>query len=402
MGSLWNRSGIIERYADDLRAAGAKAYFYQGGTTSALTVFRDSGEAAAHANPVVADSVGRWPDVFVPYVVSYDVRVTTAEGVQLTFSQQIPNPDPVDLTVTIPAANQVQTGMIHGELINGTKSGYVRLNGRTIGSSASSATERANDDTQALFVYLYGALNDTIAPVSGGRTGNAAADFSPGNKTITLPNCQGASLRGLDDMGASAGGFFSGLTFGVGNSTTAGSRLGTNSLALVSGNMPAHSHSGTTATEGVHTHTGTTGNQSVDHTHTGTSSNDGAHQHDAFVRDPGHTHTLTGTPLYTTGGGNALGGTGGAAGNATTNSNTTGIHVNSVSGGGAGTDDKVASAGAHTHTMTTGIQSTNHTHSFTTGAGSAHSHTFTTDTQGSGTAFNNLGRTLLVTWYIKL
>src|SRR6266566_315904 len=120
MGSLWNRSGTVERFADDLRATGAKAYFFLGGTTTPMSVFRDSGESSAHPNPVVADANGRWPDVFVPYILSYDVRVTTADNVQLTYTLQIPNPDPVDLTVTIPADERVQTGMIHAELVNST------------------------------------------------------------------------------------------------------------------------------------------------------------------------------------------------------------------------------------------------------------------------------------------
>ena len=46
MGSLWNRSGTIERYgASDLKAGGAKAYFYEAGTTNAMIVYEDAGEA---------------------------------------------------------------------------------------------------------------------------------------------------------------------------------------------------------------------------------------------------------------------------------------------------------------------------------------------------------------------
>lgn len=235
MGTLWNRSGTIERFgADDLKAAGALAYFFQGGTTTALTVFSDAGESSAYTQPVEADANGRWPDVFIPYITSYDVRVTTAEGVQLTYTLEIPNPDPVDVTVVIPAENQVQTGMIHGELINTTKTGYVRLNGRTMGNGASGGTERANADTSSLFSYLWNNLTDAIAPVSGGRGASAAADFAA-NKTITLPSMQGRLFAGLDDMGnASHGGNLSGQTFVTGNDTTAGSELGANFTNLSS------------------------------------------------------------------------------------------------------------------------------------------------------------------------
>jgi len=394
MGTLWNRSDIVERYADDLRAAGAKAYFYQGGTLTPLSVYEDAGEASAHPHPVVADANGRWPAVFVPYIVSYDVRVTSAFDVQLTYTQEIPNPDPIDLTVTIGAEEKVQTGMIHAEMVNTTKSGYVRLNGRTMGNAASSGTERANADTSALFTYLWNNLTDAIAPVSGGRGGSAAADYAA-NKTITLVNWQGAVPIGLDDMGASAGSFFSGLTFGTGNATTAGSLTGTNGITLLTANIPAHTHSGTTAAEGAHTHTGTTGNQSANHTHVGTADSGGDHTHTgttatsaanitAHIRvnkaDPG-----AGTIEYLTDTTNSQG--------TTTDWESADSHSHTF------TSD---SNGAHVHTFTTAGVSADHTHSFTTSAGSSHSHTFTTDSVGSSIAFNNLPRSILVTWYIKL
>lgn len=400
MSSLWNRSGTIERYADDLRAVGAKAYFFQGGTTTPLTVYQDSGEAAAHPSPVVADANGRWPDIFVPYVVSYDVRVTSADDVQLTYSLEIPNPDPVEVSVTAAPEDLLQTGMIHAELVNGTKAGYVRLNGRTIGNGSSTGTERQNDDTEDLFIYLWNALTDAIAPVSSGRGGSAQSDFDA-NKTITLPNFQGAIPIGLDDMGATAGGFFTGLTFAVGNATLAGSSLGSNGITLVSANLPAHSHSGTTAAEGAHTHTGTTGNQSADHTHSGTTGDQSVdHTHTSpSVNDPGHVHDLRNDILIGNNGSSDSGPggiaeTGSEIGAAvTTVSATTGITLSATTG---------TQSVSHTHNITTGIQSTNHTHTFTTGAGSLHSHTFTTDSVGSSTPLNNLPRSVLVTWFIKL
>lgn len=62
--------------------------------------------------------------------------------------------------------------------------------GNTIGNAASGALSRANADTQALFILLYNACSDAIAPVSGGRSGNALNDFNA-NKTIRVPNLVG-------------------------------------------------------------------------------------------------------------------------------------------------------------------------------------------------------------------
>lgn len=405
MGSLWNRSGMVERYADDLRAGGAQAFFFNGGTTTPMVVFRDSGESSAHPNPVVADANGRWPDVFVPYIVSFDVQVKTADNVQLTYSLQIPNPDPVSLSVTIAPEEKVQTGMIHSELVNGTRSGYVRLNGRTIGNGSSSGTERANDDTLALFTYLWSNLTDAIAPVFGGRGGSAAADFSPGNKTITLPSWQGVGPVGLDDMGAAAGNFFTGLTFAAGNATTPGSLTGANGVALDITNMPAHTHGGSTSSDGFVLTNKATGIQSVNHTHSGTTGAGSAHQHSAFIGDDGHTHSYNSVNSNNAGapGSGTTSNVGSTGTGSTTGSSLTGVKVRSTAGTAATADNQTATESAHTHAFTSGNQSVDHTHNFSiTAVESSHSHTFTTDSKGSGVAFNNLGRSRLVTWFIKL
>lgn len=80
---------------------------------------------------------------------------------------------------------------------------FLFTDGKTIGNASSSATARANADTQALFVHLWNNMANAQAPVSGGRGVSAVADFSA-NKTITLPDARGRSLVGKDDMGGTA------------------------------------------------------------------------------------------------------------------------------------------------------------------------------------------------------
>lgn len=375
MGSLWNRSGLVERYADDLRAAGAKAYFFQGGTTTPLTVFQDSLESSAHTHPVVADANGRWPDVFVPYIVSFDVRVTNAFDSQLTFSSRIPNPNPVDTTVIIPPENQLQTGMIHAEFVSASKVGYVRLNGLTIGNASSSATERANADTSALFAHLWNNLSNTIAPVSGGRGASASGDFGA-NKNIQLPDMRGATFQGLDDMGNAAALSFAGLTFTTGDAITPGSAIGSNGISLTIANMPAHTHTGTTSLDGGHAHTvSASGSGGTAAAATGIS----------IVGVGDHAHTLA----FGTG--------------ATLNGNISLFAFVDNVGAGANVTS-TAAAGAHSHS----VSDPTHAHSFSvsvsgsTSSVANHSHTFTTSSQGSGTVFNNMPISRLVTWFIKL
>jgi microcystin-dependent protein len=132
--------------------------------------------------------------------------------------------------------------------------GYVRANGRTIGNAASSASERANADTSTLYALLWDNYSDTVCPVSSGRGASAAADYAA-NKTITLPDLRGRALFGLDDMGGSAAGRLAGATI---DQTTNGASGGADTVTLIEGNLPAHTHgAGTlaTASDGAHTHT---------------------------------------------------------------------------------------------------------------------------------------------------
>jgi len=79
------------------------------------------------------------------------------------------------------------------------KAGYVRCNGNSIGNASSSATERANADTEALFSLLWG---DNSLVVSGGKGASADADFAA-NKNITLPDARNNVMAFIDGMGSS-------------------------------------------------------------------------------------------------------------------------------------------------------------------------------------------------------
>jgi len=126
---------------------------------------------------------------------------------------------PVDPTTIL------TTGDIKAVYGTGNVTGFVRLNGRTIGSATSGATERANSDVQALFQYLWGI--DANLAVSGGRGVSAAADWAA-NKTIALPDWRGYAIAGLDDMGNSAAGRLTATYWGAtgGCSTTLATVLG--------------------------------------------------------------------------------------------------------------------------------------------------------------------------------
>lgn len=122
--------------------------------------------------------------------------------------------------------------------------GYVWANGQTLGDASSSATGRANADTQALFTALWNASADADLPVSSGRGVSASADFSA-HKTITLPDVRGRTRAGRETMGG---------TSGTTRLTAAVSGIDGTVFAKVGGDQNVHQHNHT-LTDPHHSHT---------------------------------------------------------------------------------------------------------------------------------------------------
>jgi hypothetical protein len=291
-------STSLSRLSNQIEEPGAKAYHYLPATTTPLLVFRDPFATTPHTFPVVADSTGRFPAIYVPYG-TYKERVTRASGVVLYENDQIPNPAPVTITSGASPPEQLfTTGDIKFRMANTSLSGFVRLNGRTIGSGASGATERANDDTNALFAALWAALANAEAAVSGGRGASAAADWAAG-KTLTLPDWRRSGPLGLYDMGNTALTPNAKATVPSGKSTTPGAAIGAEVHTITTAELAAHGHTASST-----------------------------------VSDPGHAHTVPtgGAPASA-----AAGVIAAAAGGTTTGASTTGITVaTTVNSNGSG------------------------------------------------------------------
>lgn len=376
MGIIWGKSGLVE-FHNGAAAAGAKAYFFEGGLTTPKTVYEEAAETTAHDNPVLADANGRFPEVHIPYG-SYGVKVTTSGGTQLYYHTNIPNADPVEASEDSVDENALlQTGRWMFTTDTGDLAGYVRANGRTIGNSASSATERANDDTEDLFTFLWNKHANGILAVSGGRGASAAADFAA-NKNIALPDFRNATLVGAGDMGNSDLGQGYGGSFTTGNATTPGSVGGANTHTLTEAQMAAHLHtvSLTSGSGGAHSHAVS-----------GTTSAGSSHAHavsDNTNAEAAHTHSV---PMSLAG----------VQSGASFNAYIPGSANPVTSGAGA----------SHSHVLliTTGAEAA-HTHTFsaTSDTGGSHTHSVSgnTGTTGSGTAHNIMQRHVVVTAYIKL
>lgn len=232
-----------------LPLAGGKMYFIQAGTTSTpQNAYQDSALTIPYPNPLTLDSGGNIPQLFFADGV-IKVRITNSAGIQQLVQ------DNIQVTGassgggggggTVDPTTIMQTG--HMELFYGAGvlTGFVRCNGRTIGSAVSGASERANADTSALFAYLWGA--DPNLTVSGGRGASAAADFAA-NKMLTLPDCRGRVIAGLADMGNTAASWLTSTYFGATPTTLGAVSTTTDHTTLATANLPPYTPSGTVAT----------------------------------------------------------------------------------------------------------------------------------------------------------
>lgn len=327
-----------------------------------------SGTLTANIDIVFTGKGGRWivknscsGNYTVTLKVSGQTGVTIGRGmtIQVYFNG-------TDIAYAGPIGDYV--GMYQPYAGATAPTGWVRANGRTIGSATSGGTERANADCAELFALLWDTYSNSVlviqdsAGVGTTRGASASADFAA-NKRMPLPDLRGRTLVGVDDMGNAAAGRLGTI---ITDETTLGATGGAETHALSTAELAVHSHT----IAHTHTFSGTSTTESQSHTHSGTTASDGSHTHD-FTYD---------TALI-------------AANNVTT-------PVSAIQTSGGANTVTTQSGGAHTHAFTTGNANQTHTHDYsgtTSGSSAANS-----GNEGSGTAHNNMQPSLLCTWLIKL
>lgn len=219
----------------------------------------------------------------------------------------------------ITAASQgFTTGDVKLTLKQVADAGWIIADDGTIGSAGSTATTRANADTQDLYALLWNNVSDTWAPVTGGRGASAALDFAA-NKPLKLTRLLGRAI-GLAGSG-------SGLT-----TRQLGEYLGAQTHTLTTSEMPGHTHANTLTDPG--------------------------HVHSNTLSDPGHVHSM-GLLFGGTAGGSAAGqgGTFYSTPYTNTASSTTGITINNASKvtGVTITNASQGGDGAHNNMQPTGF-----------------------------------------------
>jgi hypothetical protein len=228
---------LMQQFGTDNKPLnGGLLYFYAAGTTTPQNAFQDSGLTIPWPNPLTLGSTGRVPQLFFADG-QIKVRLTNSAGVVQLAADNLLVVGPsgggggggsVDPTTVL------STGDTKCKYGTGVLTGFIRWNGRTIGSATSGATERANADAQALFEYLWS--TDANLVVSTGRGASANADWVA-NKTITLPDGRGRVWAMLDDMGNTSAARIASV-FTSGSNIVLGAANGSPDKTLALSNLP--------------------------------------------------------------------------------------------------------------------------------------------------------------------
>lgn len=231
---------------------GGLLHIYNPGTTTPAAIFSDFALTAALPDPIVLNAAGRIPAVYSGSA-SVRMRLLNSAGVLQT------DIDNIAMGVAasgggggsaIVPQQTFLTGDIKIAYSDQPMDGYVRANGRTIGSATSGATERANSDTQSLFLALWGFANISVVT---GKGASAAADWSA-NKQLILPDMAGRLIGALDDLGNGAAGRITGTT--VTAPTVIGASGGAQAVTIAQANLPVVDLATAIAVgQGAHTHT---------------------------------------------------------------------------------------------------------------------------------------------------
>jgi len=258
MAGIYPLSRIQQLDKDTGKAlSGGKLYLFSAGTDTPLNAYRDFGLSALHPFPIPCDAAGRLPMIFLADG-TYKHRLTNKSGVVQFADDSVPVTGPSSGGggggTAVDPNGLFKTRDLKVRFDDQPLEGYVRLNGRTIGSATSGATERANADTQSLFTELWPFAN--IAVVSG-KGASAAADWAA-NKALTLPDCAGRLLGAVDSMGNGAQNRITQANAGV-DPTIIGAVGGEEKHTLTVAELAAHTHgvngntgAGTPHHHGVH------------------------------------------------------------------------------------------------------------------------------------------------------
>jgi hypothetical protein len=260
MAGLYPLSRMQQFDTNGRLLSGARLFLFDGGTSTPRIGYRDSSLTSAHPNPILADSAGRLPLIYLDDGF-YRHRLTTRTGTLVFDDDGLPvlSSTSGGSGTSVDPDSVFKTRDVKIRFDNAQISGFVRLNGKSIGSALSGASERANADTQSLYEELWDFDNITV---TGGKGANAAADFAA-NRPLVLPDCQGRGIFGMPNMGGAPDSAFKALLSGT-DTEEPGATGGADTVTLEQANIPSYSLTGGSGSVSV---SGTTANETTSHSH---------------------------------------------------------------------------------------------------------------------------------------
>lgn len=216
----------------------------------------------------------------------------------------------------------------------------------------------------------------TFHVCDGTLLNSSQQDINPGS-TYQLPDLRNMFLLGGDITKAAS------TTGDTANSASSApgpkGAGGANAVVLTTSNLPAHTHTASTDSQGAHTHTGSVTDTQGAHIHAGSSiASSGSHNHGGVTGGSSVNVYDQSAPTFglsTTGSGPV-------------NQSTTHTHT-------------IAADGSHTHTLTI-VSDGGHVHNLSIVSDGAHTHNVTVNSTGSGTSFDNRPRYYGVIYIMKV
>ena len=240
---------------------GGALYIIAAGTVSTpQDAFADVGLTIKMPYPMSLDASGSIPFFFLDNSINAGVKIRLQDksGVVQLASDFVLIIGPSGGTggggTTVDPTTLIQTGNMIMRYGVGVLTGYVRMNGLSIGSITSGATmpEGAAAGLQNLFLYLWNTDSFLQLYIGGttptARGASAAADWGA-NKSIAVPDWRGYVPGGLDDMGNSDSGILGGY---FANATRLGAAGGAPSFQITDAQLPPYTPTGTVGASTAH------------------------------------------------------------------------------------------------------------------------------------------------------
>jgi hypothetical protein len=185
--------------------AGAKAYFYLTGTTTATDTYQDSALGTAHANPVVADSAGQWAPIYLDPDITYRCIIKESDDTQIDDVDPVFTPAAA-ANITVTDTGAYFAGSDVETVLADIGANYAKVgsaNTWTATQTFSGASLEMQDNAIVRAVMRdYAVLHNTITSSSNSvtadlSTGNSFYHLLTENTTFTLSNPPASPRYGI-------------------------------------------------------------------------------------------------------------------------------------------------------------------------------------------------------------